>query len=201
MQNQLFSCDCGNLKIAGQKLPRSVYPNISPSDRERLRNIQSISYVKQQGIEIRDTRQVHVRLLSPTCADMHCICGALFRFFIGRGFSYFGRICNSDQGNQQVPNPSDTYPQSLLYTGNNLPKILMPLISKRPNQGQINKIDRHSLNPFNEIVNNIDTDFDLMFSNRLEPVVGSYKKSTILPNDGLIGAIRLSDIQSKSYVI
>ena len=98
------SCSCGNIRIRGQLIPQGVYPNIPPSERERLRFCKNLFSIQPQSIEIQNLNKVKGRLLSSICADMTCLsCASTFRFFSSRGFSYFGKLQSdtSSQANKQ----------------------------------------------------------------------------------------------------
>lgn len=272
------SCSCGNIRVRGQLVPQGMYPNIPPTERERLRFCKTLFSIQPQSIDIQNFGRVKGRLLSPLCADMTCMsCGSIFRFFSCRGFSYMGKIQQVDNNNsqaskqnsnnrsfppskiaqkpimrnQQVGPPFGNPPQFLNLNNNNendgnlaappLPSLFTPLISRRkqklpsqeinlrkevdktPSPDNFNgtpktdlfsniddleldneiEIDRNlSSNRHNEgtlFTNNDDIDFELMFSNKADPVVGSYKQHMGAPIDGALGNISYSDFQPKSY--
>lgn len=271
------SCSCGNVRVRGQLVPQGMYPNIPPTERERLRFCKTLFSIQPQSIEIQNFNKVRGRLLSSSCADMTCTsCGSTFRFFSCRGFSYMGRLQSDNNPPSSRQNNSRSFPplkssqrsmrdqtariqqngqpfsnssQIQNLNDNNdsdsnlsapLPSLLTPLIShyKQKNLPQESQkkaadqlssqigfndppktdlfnniddldlddeieIDRNlSANRNNEeslFANNDDIDFELMFSNKADPVVGSYKQHMGVPIDGALSNIAYTDFQPKSY--
>ena len=260
------SCSCGNVRIRGQLIPQGVYPNIPPTERERLRFCKNLFSIQPQSIEIQQFGKVRARLLSSSCADMTCTsCSSTFRFFSSRGYSYFGKIQPSDNSQVSRQNNHKTFPpiklaqkpireqppQSQNFNSNHehdvnlsntLPPLFTPLISRHrqkyssqelqkrvsieQNPSQVEHSPTTNTDLFNNIenleldngididrnlngsmqnedemlfTNNDDIDFELMFSNKADPVVGSYKQRMGIPFDGGLGNINHSEFQPKSY--
>lgn len=267
------SCSCGNIRIRGQLVPQGMYPNISPTERERLRFCKTLFSIQPQSTDIQNFGKVRGRLLSSYCADMTCIsCGSTFRFFSCRGYSYMGKISDNNpkdtrqnngrmfppsKSNQKAIGRNQPFSNPLPYqnpsfnnnendanaTGPPLPSFFTPLISRHkqrfppqeihneenqknsPPQNSFNEmpkpdlfnniddleleneieIDRDILSSNNRnngdtlFANNDDIDFELMFSNKADPVVGSYKQHMGIPIDNALGNIAYSDFQPKSY--
>lgn len=224
-----YSCSCGNIRIRGQIVPHSVYPNIPSSEKEHLRCCRNLFTVQSQCIEIHNFNNIQARSLSKICSELKCTtCGSLFLFFYCNGYSYFGRTrpkitypprhqqdtncCKSLTKHPQIlsiKKPND----NRKMTGS-LPSFLKPLISNQKIGSSTQEIpkksttDNISLNEgtnlsFSKAEDNdfmsSDIDFELMFSNKVEPIVGSYKQDMNVPLDSSLGSAFYCDIQPNSY--
>jgi hypothetical protein len=172
------TCRCGNLKATGQVLPAGVYPHIPTSERTRLVQCPSLFTADQHSIEVGTFAQITVKPHSHTCVDLFCTgCRTSFRFFAGQGAVYFSVLPESRRrgaGTQAVINP---------YASNVLPKLFPPFLVPLLQRQNPTTANAHFSDP-SESGGVEDPDFDLMFSSRLDPVVGSYR-----PQQGALNAL------------
>ena len=199
MKRAACCCNCGNISANGQILPPGAAPNIPPTERRFFSGCRQIFLIRSKTIVVRDIRNLQARMLSPTTADLCCSCGTIFRFYCGRGYSYFSKLTTPNNG---TPNTNSATQISTAQ----IPHILAPLISHNSTQPKV-QIQFHPQEPSpeNTQINNTalngneDTDFDLMFSSKIDPIVGSYKQQIGLFGEETLGNIAMSDFMPKSY--
>ena len=183
-------CTCGNLRIRGQLSQQCKFPNTPIPERGINQISKTLFSIQPSTIEIQKIKKEKGFSSNKPCSDMKCtICGTTFRFLRCHGNSYMERI--------QMPSRSTTI---------NGPKKAICKNTRKPSQSS-NKIQSQVMDEGNEL--NIeslsknmidkmigeDCDFELMFSNKFEPIVGSYEQKINMPLDG-----NLSDCKSNSYV-
>lgn len=222
------SCVCGNIKILGQSVPHFVYPNLPPTENLRLRYIKNLYSVQKHSMEIRDFNEIQSRPLSKLCVHMKCSsCDSSFLFFFWRGYTYYGRIhavnpkikpscltsqidrndqkgCKSLSSRRQVMQQAKKKSDKKVI--GSLPNFFRPLIlNQRSDDGlqkcHVNRADKFMMknNIDDESIVSNDADFELMFSNKVDPIVGSYKQDMNIPLDSSFGNAFNCGIQPNSY--
>lgn len=178
MQLRAFTCQCSNIKIRGQPLPPKVIPNVPKSESRFLASCHSLRIIYQKSIEIKDLSCVTGNALSNFCCELHCNkCKTHFRILIGRGIFYIGKI-NEESGGIQGKSK--------------LPNAILPLIVQHAGLNKTLEAEKQPKNTNNEKNDNLqqiseDADFDLMFSNQDDLIVGSYKQNMEVPADVAFG--------------
>lgn len=183
MQQKVSACNCGNIKVKGVTLRPTCKPNIPPTERIRFAKCQSCVVVNQKSIDIDNLDVVIPRTYSHVCTDMICgNCGATFRLFCARESStaFVGRVQVAAEAQQQFER-KEAIPPSVL-------KLVCRPVKKRPPENVVSE-DTMGLDN--------DADLDMMFGNRADPVVGSYKHNMVLPSGELDAVI--SEVAPKSY--
>jgi hypothetical protein len=179
------ACSCGNFQLSGRSLPTGVYPNIPSSERPRLALCSSLLALVRDAIRISDLSQTEFRVQNQCCSDLFCIgCKTTFRIFLGYGAAYAGAMPDQPKPSIKPPaSPSDVNPRSV-------PLGLQPYVRvAAPQRGGIAIADSSAVSPS-------DPDFELMFSGRVAPIVGSCRA------DAGFGEIRMgggADFVPRSY--
>lgn len=160
---------------------------------------------------------VTTRIHSPVCSDVTCTgCRTTFRFFLGQGMLIYGGIVPEGRQGALTPSPNFAVQQSLPAPSNrkpgiprNFPNFLQPyvvplsareLTQNRRTQFSSNNWDSNEENSVDETLRSEsnDDDFNMMFSCKIDPVVGSYKQNMWLPNDNLFDTVP-SEFSPSSY--
>lgn len=192
------SCRCGNLRATGSKVPANSFPNLQcprSQDRELLSECKDIYLFRGKAIEIKDADSIFSLNFGQMCADITCCsCQMTLRFFQGQTLTVYGGIVQSrmsilDQCPAQCTGVSaaaslpitsmkmmglpKTYPSFL----QSFTVTLMHPMTRRFSSQLPQNLDYPTLSsPANFMVEGeMDGDFDLMFSNKTDPVVGSYR--------------------------
>jgi hypothetical protein len=109
--------------------------------------------LQRRSLRLGDPAALSVRAHSPFCTDIECArCHAVVRFFCGPSFAYVGSLPEAQQP----------------YTGPTmraLPSLLQALLADPRTPARL---------PGGDGVLG-DSDFDLMFSRKVPPVIGSFK--------------------------
>jgi hypothetical protein len=178
-------CKCGNVHITGVVLPSGVYPRIPPSERTRLFACSSLFSVTPRSLEIRDMSQISVKTLSPVCIDVLCSsCRTALRFFAGQGTIYAGQLPEARRREPGIPHPAPSDP------GRHFPPFMQGILS--PHGGGSGR-------PV-ELPHEVeDPDFDLMFSSRANPVVGSCRTQSNLSGEFDHGSGGSRELGPSSY--
>lgn len=166
MQNRVFACTCGNIRVNGQTVPHGLIPNIPGGEKARCSQCAALIVVQSRSITVGSLHTLSTKQLSNVCVDFFCSsCHAGFRLFYGRRHSFIGRL-------PPVPATSD------MIERHDIPQILRPFISPE-------SFNRESLSETLEPAADdgqlrsrrspMDADFEMMFGNRGDVVVGSYK--------------------------
>jgi hypothetical protein len=157
-------CGCGNLRAKGRSLPSGAHPNIPAAERARLMPCTSIIALQRCSVQFGDLTSISAQCHSAVCIDVECLgCHSIIRFFCAQNFAYVGSL---PSGIAQPSRPPVTV----------LPRSLQVLLIG-PSIARPRKPSGHE--PLIE-----DSDFDVMFSNKIHPKVGSVKHP-IGMNEGL----------------
>lgn len=169
MQNRVFSCTCGNIRVNGHTVPHGLIPNIPGDQRPRGAQCATLLVVHPRAITVASGNAITTKQLSTACADIFCsTCHQGFRLFYGRRHSFIGRL---------PPNPESDHIER-----HDIPSILRPFLS----------LDSSRHGSFSETLEPVasdrglcsrrsamDADFEMMFGERGDVVVGSYKHSRV----------------------
>jgi hypothetical protein len=138
-------------------------PNIPASERARLVACTAIFAIKTRCFDIRDLSRASGTVHSSICSDLCCRgCHETFRVFSGRTFTFAGRL---GAGPAPAAAPAQVPRQRL-------PGSLVPFIARS------RKIDSTG-SVLQEFTLPADSDLEVMFVNRGEPVVGSLRRSSL----------------------
>jgi hypothetical protein len=192
-QDPGHSCRCGNIRIRGKPLPTGVYPNIPSSERTRLLACSSCFSVQLRGVDIADISNLSVKSQGPVCADLYCSsCRSTFRFFSGRGFCYVGRL--GDSNPRETTNVPVTESGPLVF-----PAFLQPLLGRQDFGVRSARGSDASLRSEDGAPSGDDGDFDVMFSSKFDPVVGSYRRLSAAGEGLTFGGSGSGDNVPRSY--
>lgn len=153
-------CVCGNIQIRGQLVSQNSHLD------NRSKISKAIYKIDLQSIEVQNTQRMKKHVQSKTCLKMKClICETIFQFI------YLKKLFLEK-----------TQPIYHSYKKFHIQKVNMSsfvlfenLFSFEQKKEEKKKcLTEHTIK-FNEE----DTDFDIMFSNKDEPFVGSYKQQEI----------------------
>jgi hypothetical protein len=178
-------CKCGNISVAGPVLPSGVYPRIPPSERTRLFACSSLFSVTPRSLEVRQPTQISVKTLSPVCIDVLCSsCRTTIRFFAGQGTIYAGQLPEARRREPGIQQPVAS------ESGKLFPAFMRSVFS--PNTGAAGR-------PVEVPQEVEDPDFDLMFSSRANPVVGSCRTQSNLSGEFEHGSGGSRELGPSSY--
>ncbi|KAH0785237.1 hypothetical protein GPJ56_010880 [Histomonas meleagridis] len=178
-----LSCKCGNIVTHGQALPPKSFPNVPPTERPRVSSCKSLQIIHNKSININDALSISTGVISQTCYELHCNrCNSHFRIFFGKGVFYIGKC-------KQTPGRPVTKA---------IPPHIIPLLAKVNNN---QPSERKQYNRDTEEIPNVsvgeDADFDLMFANQSDLVVGSYKRQ--MAYDTVFDNLGGNDFTPKTY--
>lgn len=206
------SCSCGNLKIKGKIVPNCMYPNIPLTGKEHLRLCKNLFSIQPQSVDIHNYNQICGHTLSKVCSSLKCTaCGSTFLFFSWAGYSYFGKIQQQSEKNNKLSqnhkiskyngHPLAEHPQNIFSNHNHdssismsLPNMFKYLISNNKQKFVSQENEKKSIDQNNFQVTEKkydedenffanDVDFELMFSNKSAPYVGSFAHDLSILND------------------
>jgi hypothetical protein len=131
---------------------------------------------------------VQFRPYSHSCADLFCVaCRATFRFFVGHGAIYAAPI--PEQPNRRL----QAYASSSNVNSKSVPPYLQPYLREGPPPPQrISLLESSVTSPS-------DPDFDLMFSSRADPVVGSCRLDVAFGDGRMVGSADFAEFGPRSY--
>jgi hypothetical protein len=181
-------CGCANCRILGQTLPAGVYPNIPSTERPRLAPCTSLITLLPVGIEIADMSKVQFRAHSHSCSDLFCVgCRKTFRFFVGHGAIYAAPITEQPRCRLQ------TYASSSNVNSKSVPPYLQPYVKGgQPPQPRLSLLESSQISPS-------DPDFDLMFSSRADPVIGSCRRDEDVVEGRTGGSADFAEFGPRSF--
>lgn len=166
------SCCCGNvqIKVQGNMIQQSIRSKISSYEKKSPR---FLYLIQGKSIEMQNIKRSKVFSHGESCECTRCMrCGTAFRFFYNNKNLYMEKI--------QLPN----YAQNAFECNHHR--------LSRTND-KINSIDlnAHSdkLELFDVKSNENNVDFQLMFSNKYDPFVGSYNDNHMFFADGSLGNV------------
>ena len=158
-------CMCGNVQIKGQMVLQNMHQCINSYDRKNTQNCKSLFLILSHPIEIQNLTNCKGSLHSESCDYTRCTkCGTVFRFFSCNKKSYVEKIIQSKPPQRQ----------------SNKSKICL---SQKNNH--IQNLNHYSDSGSTEY-NEEDIDFELMFSNKYDPFIGSSKNRVNVSIDGLL---------------
>lgn len=189
------SCTCGNLRIRGLLNQQSHYPHSQASGRDQLSK--TLFSIQPHSIEIQRIRKEKGNLHNKPCSDMKCtICGATFRFFSCKGNSYMERIQPTHKHCNKIPTNTNFNSKS------NGDEVQLAQQTNQSNNNHLQNslsVDNRNTDYFNKnLLDKMiigDSDFELMFSNKYDPVVGSYEQQINATLDGS----NISNVRPNSY--
>jgi hypothetical protein len=160
----ITACFCGNCQLSGESLPSGVYPNILSSERSRLTACKALFTISPRSVRVEDLSHTQFKAQSHACVDLCCAkCRTTFRFFVGQATLYGGCVEPSKHRRLARFSSAEAAPAPI-------PSILRNYI-QTPVPTSPRKKDLNSPHL-------TDTDFDLMFSRRTNPIVGSFRSSS-----------------------
>ena len=173
------SCCCGNIKIKGSMVPQSIHPKVSSLETKSFRPGKSYYLIQGNSIEIQNKKE-HKRCIqsSQSCNSIKCTtCNTIFKFYSNYKKTYMEKIihfneieASSDQKQANLPQSND----------------------KSQKENNSNEFDQKDIEN--------DCDFELMFSNKYCPFVGSYTSSMFPGINGSINNMSDVDLQQISYL-
>lgn len=191
MHHRTFACQCANVKIRGQALPPKAIPNIPKTETRFLSQCNSLRIVNPKSIEVKNFAHVAGSALSSCSCDLFCTnCNAHFRVFAGRGIFYVGRMgedADRAAASNKLPNMLGALVTHATSARRSVGAVPQPKAVARTfsdedvTDGETQR-SRENLQQICE-----DADFDLMFSNQEDLIVGSYKQHMEIPVDVTLG--------------
>lgn len=213
-------CRCGNMKIKAKAIPQNVTPNLQTSERDRLSQCRQVFMCDGRCIEIASPNTVQVKTNSPVSADIGCAsCKTFFRFFLGAGMQvYIGYLPQSVTSaiySSNTPESAVNKQQVAIRKPGipkNFPNFLQPYVipNTQANTHEASQ-PRRSSSSWDDLNRNengedafyvntsVDDDFDMMFSNKIDPVVGSYRANMCMPIENMFDNAIKSRFSPSSY--
>ena len=85
-------CRCGNISIAGIRLPKGAFPNISQPEIKHYESCRETFKIKKRAT-VKDNSKVLVKNRSKGCLDLRCLnCNTILRFFHNKNPTYVGIV-------------------------------------------------------------------------------------------------------------
>lgn len=176
MKTMCSSCTCGNILIKGNLVSQCLHHDIQTKMSKTLFSIDFHS------LQMRNFNRIARCLINETCSKVKClICGTIFKFFYKNLHLYvektqiINNLCKKYQycfNQQQLQSIN----RSVIILFANLFK---PLALFNQNESKISFQNESNNQLKNSNFNDDDTDFEIMFSNKDEPLVGSYKQQNV----------------------
>ncbi|KAK8840332.1 hypothetical protein M9Y10_030889 [Tritrichomonas musculus] len=173
MKNTCCSCLCGNIQIRGNLCEQNKFHNFKQVEQQQKSKKKALFSFQPHTIEIHITVKEKASNFCNTCSDMRCLnCGTIFHFLSIKGNPYFERI--------QFPIKFPS--QMILIPKKNHENISLDHClqnsSKNRTENSFNEINHDFCSLNSNIINqnyDADGDFEIMFSNKFDPFVGSYE--------------------------
>ena len=190
------SCICGNVQIRGQLTLNDI-------EKDCFQFLKTVFSIHSQSIDVQSFKRIKKSLLSKTCIEVKCLqCGTTFRIFSSEGKTYIEKTQQSIFSNRQLHEQcSDEYQFKKLDKSNNSFVIHFSnlsdqsILSDKQNtqfkqinshlSSQLDSLTQHmeefsidqkiNKNLLGNKYNDDDIDFEIMFSNKYDPFVGSYE--------------------------
>jgi hypothetical protein len=161
------------LQLIGQKLPIGSHPSVPFPERPFLAPCRVIFSLQSHSILFPDLTAVSFKALTACCTEATCRrCKIVVRFFAGKDWVYAAVVPTRHAVESQPV-------IEILNGASEIPRSLRPFI------GNPAKFCR-KMPPLNNSVEKLDdSDIELMFSAKVEPVVGSYRDADTFP-DGIL---------------
>lgn len=163
------TCNCGNIHIEGQLMPQLHHQFTEKGGHKFCK---TFFYLKSHSLNFQNSRDGKKHTLSKSSSNVRClVCGTSFRAIScdqklylekSQPFKNSNKLCQKYFQNNQMNN---------LLKNNNVLVVPFSILLKQIPCKQITNECADANNKFNEN----DTDFELMFSNKYDPFVGSYE--------------------------
>lgn len=216
----LIPCKCGNFRINARMIPHNAFPNIQACEQERFSRCVQPFMLRGKCISIKNPVLIACKVNSTSCSDVFCTCCKMtFRFFIGQGMIIYGGVVSEGRQGAHTPSPNFSVQYSLpspsfkkLDTAKSLPHFLQPYFNQTSPRNDTPDVHvRFTPDAIDQLNTNYnqngsitsetnDDEFNMMFSCKVDPVVGSYKQNMLLPNDDLFENIS-TEVTSSSYFV
>ncbi|KAK8861006.1 hypothetical protein M9Y10_012698 [Tritrichomonas musculus] len=207
-------CACGNVRVKGEFIRQSLNQTIqlNKANDHQFNNILLMN--KLHSIEIQNFKNIKGNLLNKSCSDIMCAqCNTIFHLFTSKGKIYMKKVQNYNnhtvsphKATSSIQNgqtelshlnacsaiiPLIPLPQPLVSKDKQM-NICQPaqsnLLIKKASSIYDDSNEFYTDTNINDKINENDTDFEIMFSNRYLPFVGSYKNNMSIPHDGFFGS-------------
>lgn len=187
MKKTNCSCNCGNIFIKGQLVPLCFHYNI---DKDGFQLCKTHYLMQSKSIEIQNTKSTKKNLHRKIGIDLKCtLCETAFRVITCDSKLYLEKSSHVHLSNEKLHQYSNNYHFYKSIKNNCI--LVIPFTSFM-NSSSVNNNKQDSQiylpnDPLDRQVNNKldegDTDFELMFSNKYDPFVGSYEYHMNIPFD------------------
>ncbi|EAY10709.1 hypothetical protein TVAG_364330 [Trichomonas vaginalis G3] len=181
-------CNCGNIEVSGNHFTRIWKTGLSETLQQVIgHNPDPLIQIRSSGVLIYNPNSTSMQRVSDTQCIIQCSkCKDSVLVILGRGnaFAQFKR-----KGTAHVDGFSSAIPVQIGTAPNSIPRLLRNLISfneiHEDTLAQNNdEDDEDAISPVPHSTNLLqdddnDDDFDIMFSNTKEAVVGSYTESSM----------------------
>lgn len=156
MKISCCACICKNVHVNGHIVPKYIHSNITPFRKPSLGIRKSLYSIDTQSIDVHDLKRIKDSILNESCFYLKCMtCGTTFMFFSTNKKIFLEKIEPVNGMAKQVQKSDKINDHKNLQLNQYQP------FTKEKDLTKINFFD--------------DTDFEFMFSNNIEPIIGSYK--------------------------
>lgn len=171
-------CSCGNIILKGLLVPLFFQFNV---DKNGLQFCNTLYLIKSQTIELQNSNNLKICSHKNAPSDIFCFrCGTIFRAVIGESKLYLEKKqivhLSTDKMNKYQNSHNNSYINKKFHI-TSITNILKPLKKQKIQIKEQLNADKNSINQHS--FDEYDTDFELMFSNKYEPFVGSFKNQII----------------------
>lgn len=173
------SCNCGNMQIKGTIVPLCINSSDASKESKSSRPSEIFFSIQSQAVKILNNKRHKKSIIKP--AELHSIkcsdCGTIFKFYSHRNKIYLERILPSFQSQNNIVQEQ-----------------------AKENQYKNGFQDLINENNINNKYIEEDGDFELMFSNKYYPLIGSYENHMNMSFGESLGNDTYSDFQQMSYL-
>lgn len=178
-------CKCGNVVVSGNHFSRIYKTGLSETIQNVVaHNTEPLIQIRSMGIAIDQPDQMAFQKQSDVQCSIYCLkCQDSLIMYLGRGlaFAQFKRF-----GPKSKPQFSSAFPVQRSPSASSIPRPFRGLIMYNESHEDTyaqndddDEGDAISPLPQPELMQEEDDDFDIMFSNTRDPVVGSYTESSM----------------------
>lgn len=179
MEIKNCKCACGNISFKGQFILQVFHLCV---DANGLQFLKTLFLLQSQSIEMQYTKNIKKCFYKKIQSDILCLfCGTIFRTLICDSKIYIEKIQRANLSIQKICQYQINMHKQYYYMNNKISNIAFATVLQPIKQIKTQKEEKNLENDLitQKLFDENDTDFDLMFSNKFEPFIGSYKYQII----------------------
>ena len=181
----IYTCRCKNITVNGIPFPKGAVPNVDFSKLHDFKDCNYFSCIQKHSIEVKNIDYLNIKKENCQCYKVVCN-KCLSSFYVNncQGRSFVGKIISKNCSNKnnltamegekrrRCERSMSSVNISLTKCNTVIPESIKHLFVSQSNHDEASIED--------EIFSSIEnSDFELMFRNTLNPMVGSYNSPSI----------------------